>query len=868
MTLIKQLATDLTTWMDAATDGIPRQVMLWLDPEGEFSRLIPLATPLLEADGVDVVRFAPDEGMGQVALKLESIKREAASERRTIVYLPGFNSADMQPKPDAGGPKLWGLYEYRYKGAIWAIGERWQSGDLPEAPRLATWLYANGVRYTGSTAPQKLIEGGSDSLLARYAERLYDRPLSDWPERLRISDVQNELAGDARDRLARLLIAPDNEVRTWDDPLLIVQRLLEEYGFSFAETERDPAKLADTAAIDLAITDAWDALGRSDDFPFTGRLPDSSDQRDRQLNFLRDHVMGHAALQPKFLQRITRLESSFDISNYAAGAQSNSIPCGFPHLARAQWRSFLEAFDDAVNTGTPEVQQLLESRSREIHSGCDSPLDKVDDGSNWAAVQLLVEMDRAVASARQQIDAIGDVAALVRHYTDEWWMIDRQHRTLISMVSARPELRGIRKTGTQIYYDWAQTANERFTRFVEAEPTWPPASLKDLTGTPAKLWEAGKGNKAILICDSLRWDLACQLREGMSGELKQRSGISSLPSITPVGMTAMLPLDGQVPEVTFPTSGAPEIALDGKYRLHHLDDRKRLIKQSITTRNPDATVEFLTLDTLLSSDEVPNASILVVFDTTIDQQGHLSAEGICGVADELIEHVRRGVRRLHEANFSTVHILTDHGFLLLPPEAVHEKGTYDLGTEQYHYRSERWAALKKDALAEGLVTFPLPLAPEAGVIGFPRGVQAFTKPSGYMHGGISLQECVIPYLESHASVIEPARLEAELQVSTSELTMGTIFAVLRAMTSGGQQSLSQPEPIKVSVWAELAGSNQKVTETSVYQLSDKNPEHAFGLFLPEGVKLSAGTELTLKAVEQGTQRELDRVTLMMKVDWE
>jgi hypothetical protein len=175
--------------------------------------------------------------------------------------------------------------------------------------------------------------------------------------------------------------------------------------------------------------------------------------------------------------------------------------------------------------------------------------------------------------------------------------------------------------------------------------------------------------------------------------------------------------------------------------------------------------------------------------------------------------------------------------------------------------------LKPDAPVEGVVKIPLPLNPDAGVIGFPRGVQTFTKPAGYMHGGVSLQECVIPHLISHESVIEPAQLDVELSVKESELTMGTIFATLRASSSGGQQSLSRPEPITVQVRAEVAETGHPVTETLEYRVSDED-EHNVGLFLPEGLKLTAGTELTLKAIERDTKRELSRVTLTMIVDWE
>jgi hypothetical protein len=213
-------------------------------------------------------------------------------------------------------------------------------------------------------------------------------------------------------------------------------------------------------------------------------------------------------------------------------------------------------------------------------------------------------------------------------------------------------------------------------------------------------------------------------------------------------------------------------------------------------------------------------------------------------------------------------VVTDHGFLLLPSEAVHDRENYELGTGQYRDRGERWAALKQDAHVHGMITRTVPLDPNAGKLGFPRGVQTFTKPAGYMHGGISLQECVVPHLESRVAVFEPVKLDVRLVVNSETLTTGTISAVLQGTVSGGQQSLEAPEPVAVQVWVEVSDSGERVTETETYTLGKEYPQHMVGLFLPEGVGLSSGTQLVLRAVERDTQRELDRVPLTLAIDWE
>src|SRR5205823_1357216 len=75
-------------------------------------------------------------------------------------------------------------------------------------------------------------------------------------------------------------------------------------------------------------------------------------------------------------------------------------------------------------------------------------------------------------------------------------------------------------------------------------------------------------------------------------------------------------------------------------------------------------VEFLDLESLLKGPDVPPAPLLVVFDNSLDEQGHKGAEQLPLVADELVRDLRRAIDRLHRSGVETIHVVTDHGFLL------------------------------------------------------------------------------------------------------------------------------------------------------------------------------------------------------------
>jgi len=57
VTLPELLAGDLRAWMDTAADGVPRCVLLWLDPQSEFAGLIPDVEAALGALGARLLRI-------------------------------------------------------------------------------------------------------------------------------------------------------------------------------------------------------------------------------------------------------------------------------------------------------------------------------------------------------------------------------------------------------------------------------------------------------------------------------------------------------------------------------------------------------------------------------------------------------------------------------------------------------------------------------------------------------------------------------------------------------------------------------------------------------------------------------------------
>ena len=897
MTLLDLLAADLLGRLAGAPDDSPRRVLLWLDPEGQFRRLADHIEPVLVARGAQLLRYDLEAGMGQVGLKL-ALLRLGAGDERAVVYLPGFGRTALQPHPDGGPPALWGVYEFRFVGRVWGLANL-PPGDMPEPPTLLAWLKRHGFQVADARTTRELTRGGADSLLARYAERQREEPPERWPRPLRHSDVLEALAGDPRDALRRLLVAPKNEVARWGvERPLVLERVAAEYGLVLEQGDRaaggggtagngespkaketrtrlehapppptDPEELADRLVVQLALAEAWDAFGRPADFPFLARLPDRDEHRRRSVRFLREDVLGHTSLGPSFLGRVARLEPGCNLVSWATGRSGQ--PAALPLLASTRWRRFLERFDAAADRSWQEAGNLLLAERDTVRAGLGAAWDRVDGETFWFVLADLADLVEGGERATTEAASLGAARALVDAYAERWWVVDNLHLRVRAACARVPGLERVRRVADLACFEYAAGVNQRFDELVEAEIAWPPGGCRGVDRLRTALWSADGGRRAVIVSDACRWDLARCLREKLPYDCELTPTLTTLPTTTPFGMTALLPLDERPLSVEFRAQGL-SIRQGGSHNLATRDGRRAFLEAALAGRSSSPPVQFVDMDDLLRGQAVPNAPLVVVFDNTIDEQGHKGTEELPGLVEPFVGNLKRTIDRLHEAGVAAVHLVTDHGFLLLPPDAVDALGQPEALPAQTLAKDERWAALKTDAPVSELVRRPLPLAPDIQ-LGFARGVRTLVKAPGFLHGGISLQECVIPHLASRTS-LPRARVGLDLRVSTDKLSVGTVPAILRPSNDQTQPPLGGLEPITVRLWVETAPAagvpTRRVTDPIEVELRPEVEELRPPVYLREGLGLRTGQGLLLRALDAENGQDLGSVPLTLLVNWD
>jgi hypothetical protein len=122
----------------------------------------------------------------------------------------------------------------------------------------------------------------------------------------------------------------------------------------------------------------------------------------------------------------------------------------------------------------------------------------------------------------------------------------------------------------------------------------------------------------------------------------------------------------------------------------------------------------------------------------LDTLGHKLGARLARVARDETIKVADDIIALLEAGWRSVRVVTDHGWLLLPgglPKVELPK----------HLAATKWSrcALLEGAAPAGMVTVHWHWNPQYSAA-TPPGISCFTVNQEYAHGGVSIQECLIP----------------------------------------------------------------------------------------------------------------------------
>jgi hypothetical protein len=407
-------------------------------------------------------------------------------------------------------------------------------------------------------------------------------------------------------------------------------------------------------------------------------------------------------------------------------------------LRQARPRDLLGLADHSRRPGLNEEQ---EDRLRKELEGilalphvqaCDK-VDKLDsehrERRGWVWAQLgespyAVALEPLGRLAKAAKTALGGATAqaMATDFAAQGWRCDRAAMEALCRLKQGAENGLVTKVVRALYEPWLDRSARRFQELMSA----PGVDPHKLTAAVA-----AQRDTCVLFADGLRFDVGATLQERLEAQglrVRMSHRIAPIPTVTatakPVASPAHTACSGKTDAEDF----APIITSS-----NHPANASRL--RDVMAR---AGVEILDQDQ--SRMAVSRDGGGWTETGKLDTLGHSLEALLVRQIDPEIDTLVDRVSSLLSAGWSKVRVVTDHGWLLLP-------GGLPKVELSPHLVATKWArcAAVKGGSTPSIPTYPWYWNPVLRIAS-PPGIGAFMANTEYAHGGISLQECVIPEL--------------------------------------------------------------------------------------------------------------------------
>ncbi len=404
--------------------------------------------------------------------------------------------------------------------------------------------------------------------------------------------------------------------------------------------------------------------------------------------------------------------------------------------------------------------------------------------SPWA--MALRPLARLANSAQKPVGGATLVMAAAT-YAESGWPTDAAAMEALACFSHSGDAVVMSKVVRALYEPWLDASASHFQRLLASDP--------DEARKAVGVCKAEK-DTCLLFVDGLRMDIAGQLAarlESHAFRVTLDHRLAPLPTVTATAKPAASPIAYDIKG----DSGedfTPVIKVKSQW--------KPLIASLFRDRLEKEGVEILDVSELL----IPSGTNAGGWTEcgAIDSMGHSLQGDLVHQIETELKRIEDRVSSLLNSGWRRVHIVTDHGWLLLPGGLPR----IDLP----HYLVEtKWA---RCAVVKGQPDLPVPVSiwywNPAIRIASPPGIGSFRANETYAHGGISPQECVVPDLlvergvaASSAKItsIEWRRMRCRIRVETNNPSVRvdlrknwkeqatSIVAARKALDANGEASL-------------------------------------------------------------------------------
>ena len=655
--------------------------VLWTDPKREWEPLVGLLLENVE-EALVLGGYDPGRRTGP-AVWLRCVVDRALDEPRLpdgrppIVYLPGVARQALRAGAECPDA-LKPLVELLFRGAPWhhPNGGDWTVNAFLTSPRTL------GLDVAGGRAAAEALSRALPEVARTPVAQLAGR-------RLEADDFDRLLTGDVvRDLL-----------RWMGDPAAARTRLGENGWHAFCSRCRDelafdPGREADVVA--------------------------------------GERMAGGEGAWAAVWERFAEAPGSY---GDVAGLLRRSAPAGEIRFDRDRWPDLNDEDEHAVRRALAGLPRLGHG------AACEAVADlERTHGERrawvWARLglapmaEVLKPLAGLAAAARRGLGGT-EPADVANAYLERGWQADLGAWQALAAAPIADEA-CVAAAVRRLLEPWLDESARAFQAAVERRP---------LPGAGAQPAVDADDDGCLLFVDGLRFDLAQRLAERMEDRgLRVARGRrwAALPTVTGAGKPAVTPVAGEF------EGGAPEPAFAPRPRGGGKPVDAAALRAALAACGHQIlgapAADGRTADA--GGADAPRAHPARGWleAGAFDRLGHEQGARLARHLEEELERVAERIERVLDAGWTSVRVVTDHGWLLLP-------GGLPKVDLPKHLTESRWARCAAPAgdAAPDVIRAPWHWNGSRW-FATPPGAACFNRSEEYAHGGLSIQECLVPDL--------------------------------------------------------------------------------------------------------------------------
>ena len=346
----------------------------------------------------------------------------------------------------------------------------------------------------------------------------------------------------------------------------------------------------------------------------------------------------------------------------------------------------------------------------------------------------------------------------------------------------------------------------------------------------------GTNRTYVIISDAFRYEvaasLAAQLRRETQSKVELNSCQAIFPTVTKFGMAALLPHRELV--AAEKSSGLLSVLVDGQ--TTDAGNRDKILKLA---NKASVALKYDNIIGLKRAERqalVKGMEVVYIYHDKVDIASHTSDSAVFPACDEAISDIKNLVRIIvNEFGGTNIIITADHGFLYTySPLSEDDKVDKTTPSEQDVEIDRRYLITRKGANPEYLLPVKF-LDGQSDFNAFaPRGNVRIKKKGGglnFVHGGISLQEMVVPIVEyQHLRTATKAYQRNRDKIDTKPVTLNLLSASKKISNMIFSLSFYQKEPVgdnreQATYLIYFTDSNGKQISDTCKIIADKTSEN-------------------------------------------